>query len=217
MPQYDARDTVVVFPSERALTVAQIAHHLANSTDSAQATTPADPSTPPPPLNCLRRVVFLEGTWSEAQQMLTHPKLRDLTHVRLDFDAAATDPTVETRLAESESAPSSSSATSSSTSATSSPSTAFWRYQKFGPGFLSSIEAIYWLFRQMQPFEAQMGLSHASSEESASNPAAAASPASSPSSYDNLLWLFAMCYQRLQTYYRNQPTLLTPTQASEGE
>ena len=223
LPVYDPSTTAVLFPSEGALTVRQLAAAIAtlaarNEPTSASSTPsgslisdPAPSSSPSPPPSCpvrsLQRIVFLEGTWDEAQLMLAHPKLQALTQLRLDFGSEGSHSRGDTSPAEAASGSSSASPLSSSPSSAS-PSTAFWRYQRFGSSFLSSIEAIYHTVAQMQ---AEGLLLDAASGHAATSPAPSSSPltpSSSPPSH--LLWLFAMSHERVRAHYRQNPKLLPP-------
>lgn len=225
LPAFDAAHTAVVFPSDRALTVQQLAHRLRSRSTApdrgagaaapldAGAASDSDPSScvqqqqQPAgeevcPLVSLGRVLFLEGTWGEAEQMLVHPRLQPLAHLRLDFSAEASISAAEAPAGEN-------------AAAASCPSTSFWRYQRFGAAFLSSIEAIYHCMKQIS--EQRVPLADpetvaGTAAPTTTSPAGAAAPASSPHRFDNLLWLFAMAYQRVRAHYCSQPTLLPPVQ-----
>lgn len=179
LPAYDPATTVVMFPSDEARTVQQMAKEL-RALDSGSK------------LTSVQRVVFLEGTWEEGRRMLAHPKLSSLTALRLDFGGAAT----------------SAASASVDSPAASSPSTAFWRYQRFGPSFLSSIEAILHTLMQLD--------AHGLMPEAAGRAESISSSslvARSPSRFDNVLWLFAMSYERVRAHYRQNPSLLPPVQS----
>lgn len=219
---YAPATTAVVFPSERALTIAELARRMtttphrsgidanqstANGPPLATAGAEAVATTATPPLASLQRVIFLEGTWDEAETMLQHPSLRHLTHLRLDFASPSADHSeAATAAASASSASSDSVAVASSPAAPAPPpTTAFWRYQRFGAGFLSSIEAIYHTLQQYHPYRAQ--LTPPPKEEEDAPPAAGGTTGAS---YDNLLWLFAMSYDRVRAYYRSHSRLLPP-------
>ena len=65
--------------------------------------------------------------------------------------------------------------------------TAFWRHQSHGPGYLSTVEALYWFMREFW---------------------ARAHPAAPYAGHlDNLLWYFAFNYTVVQQHYRDHPEL----------
>ncbi len=190
-PQHlNPEDTVVVFPSDfedkKAVTIEQLAAQLrARQGDAATAAAASiDAADSPPtaafPLRSLRRVVFLEGTWEEAGVMARDHRLRSLVHVRLHFDG----------------------------SGSGQPSTAFWRFQRLGSAFLSSIEAVHATLTQLDA----AGLLGDSRDDEGTGVTPASSASSSSSSaphqrFDNLLWLFALTYERVLAYYRSHPQL----------
>ena len=176
LPVFDVATTVVMFPSDEAKTVPQIAKDLSAPESGSKLTS-------------MRRVVFLEGTWAEAKLMLAHPKLKSLTALRLDFGSVADSAASE----------------STDSAAPSTPSTAFWRYQRFGPSFLSSIEAIFHTLKQLD--------AHGLMPVEDNGTGQASSVAPSPSRFDNVLWLFAMSYERVRAHYRQNSLLLPPVQS----
>jgi len=202
---WDPATTVVVFPSERALTVQQLAAHLrsggsAGATSSAVASSSSGGDTAvSPSLTSLQHLVFLEGTWGEAEAMLTHPRLQGLTHVRLDF---------------AHTAPAQSSAAGDAAgdaAGSAPPCTAFWRFQRFGASFLSSIEAVYHTLRQLD----EHGLMPPRADPSQAEAASGTAPVAQSARFDKVLWLFAMAYERVRTHYAKQPDLLPPVQVAE--
>jgi hypothetical protein len=222
---------------------------FASSSATAAAAAPAEaatsssanPSSSPSPsvpaactLTSLRRLVFLEGTWGEAEAMLAHhPRLRDLTHVRLDFDdcdpdesAVDSDATPATTTEQQAHASGTGApAVTTSAAAAAAPTTAFWRFQRFGASFLSSIEAVYHTLRQMDQ-HGLMSVSNSAAVLPAPSPtsspsapssasSSSSSSASSSSRFDNVLWLFALAYERVRTHYASQPMLLPPVQMTD--
>jgi hypothetical protein len=226
--------------SAQATATATAAATATTTAEAATSFSPASPSSSPSssvPAACtltsLRRLVFLEGTWGEAEAMLAHhPRLRDLTHVRLDFDcdidesAVDSDATPAMVTTKQQAGPSGTAGpAATTTTATAAPTTAFWRFQRFGASFLSSIEAVYHTLRQMDQ-HGLMSVSNSAAVLPAPSPTSSpSSPSSSSSSscssgssssrFDNVLWLFAMAYERVRTHYASQPMLLPPVQMTD--
>jgi len=197
---------VVVFPSDfahkKAVTIAQLPGLM------REAAADASPSSSSSfPLRSLRRVLFLEGTWEEGAAMAADARLAGLVHVRLDFGiqgstagaVAEVGSTEEPQPLQQSYFPQQ-------------PSTAFWRHQRLGKAFLSSIEAVHATLQQLD----QAGLLLPPEETACASTATADSSVQlppqpqpqDPHRFDNLLWLFALTYERVLAYYRAHPQLL---------
>jgi len=102
-------------------------------------------------------VVVIDGTWQQARSMLNN-KQSPITGIKTHVCLNAEG--LETR---------------------------FWRYQKFGPHCLSTIEAIHRFFVELPQQDCSLAKKDIHQ-------------------YDNLLWFFAWFYQLIQQNYREDPT-----------
>lgn len=116
--------TFILFPSNSARTVEQIGAHA------------------------IKRLVVIDGTWSQAKSMLNNPKLVKLPHLTIG--------TYETK---------------------------FWRYQSLGKHCLSTIEAIYYFYKE---YSGMFG-----HEDNCD--------------YDSLLYFFKYFYDLIQNTYKENP------------
>lgn len=130
IPEYDAEKTLLVFPCDTSVTLAQLSGELKkeepcmngdkaseiNDSEGDEKVTGLEPEQPPrkkaKPLMPYDTIVFIESTWNQAHSIFIDERLQKLKRIQLqDYE------------------------------------THFWRYQRGKPAtFLSTIEAIYWFF-----------------------------------------------------------------------
>ena len=85
-------------------------------------------------------------------------------------------------------------------------STSFWRYQRHGEGFLSSIEAVHALAKEWVQMQVQSGGEGERGE-----------PKGKGAEFDDLLWLFALGWRRVRDYHASQQRLLPPALGAARE
>ncbi len=134
IPKFDPETSICVFPSSSA--------RLINEFSMEE-------------LKSIERVIFIEGTWSEAQLIARHSNLSKIKFLSL--------------------APA--------------ESTIFWRFQTLGPKFLSTIEAIRQFFIEWNRIINKQA---------------------DTSEFDNLLWIFALTFEKQREFFQSNPELLWP-------
>lgn len=231
LPTFDPATTVLLFPSATACSLHTLAHQLHSTRAESVTASPSatnDGSSTPSQLRHVTDVIVMEGTWDEAALMLQHKHLTPLTHVIID--SAFTVQHLESAVDGEQSG------TNGAAELEWLPTIAthFWRFQRYGASYLSSIEAIFYFLLQFHVHAAHLQSNDVCSITNCPTfTAASCNVKPDPSScstahcslpllayhhrYDNILWLFQLSHRRMLQYYQQHSQLLPLYQAHQGE